>query len=169
MRVISATILIVYCKLLVPPLCFCINCGRGWRLTSHTPPPPSPFPLHHCRSPYQLVVWGVVSPPPDPNPTPPPQTLVVSGEVCGWEMRTVWGEGRGGVRGQAPPTVLISHPQTSQLTTSVCGGGRIGVRGMGYHAPTPQAGRVRAGGKGGTIPQCYLDLQRSNKYSGFDL
>jgi hypothetical protein len=57
------------------------------------------------------------------------------------------------------------------------GGGRIGVRGMGYHAPTPQAGRVtdsdgggrvrvRDGGKcqGGTttMPPCYLDLERSN-------
>jgi hypothetical protein len=44
----------------------------------------------------------------------------VSCEVCGWGMRTVCG---GGVRGQAPPTVLIFHPQTSQLTISVWGGG----------------------------------------------
>jgi hypothetical protein len=49
-------------------------------------------------------------------------------------------------------TVLIPHP----LTVSVWGGG-IRVRGMGYHAPTPQArrvtdsdggGRVRVGGGG---------------------
>ncbi len=53
------------------------------------------------------------------------------------------------------------------------GGGRIRVKGRGYHAPTPQAGRVtdsdrggggrvRAVGEGGTMPPCYLDLERSN-------
>jgi hypothetical protein len=50
-------------------------------------------------------------------------------------------------------TVLIPHPQTSQLTVSVWGGG-VGVRGKGYHAPKPQAGRVtdsdrRVKGEGG--------------------
>jgi hypothetical protein len=57
------------------------------------------------------------------------------------------------------------------------GGGGVRVRGMGYHAPMPQAGRVtdsdrggrvRAGGdderwgEGGTMPPSYLDLERSN-------
>ncbi len=42
-----------------------------------------------------------------------------------------------------PHTVLISYPQNSQLTVSVGGGGGGGwVRGLGYHAPTPRAGRV---------------------------
>jgi hypothetical protein len=48
-----------------------------------------------------------------------------------------------------PPIVLIPHPRTSQLTVSVWGGG--GVRGMGCHAPTPQAGRVTDSDKGGRV------------------
>ncbi len=32
------------------------------------------------------------------------------------------------------------------------GGGRIRVRGLGYHAPTPQAGRVRAWAGGKVVP-----------------
>jgi hypothetical protein len=75
----------------------------------------------------------------------------------------------------------LSHPWTSQLTVNVWGGGgRIGVRGMGCPTPTPQAGRVtvshgggrvkvggmRAGGwgEGGTMPPCYMDLERLNFY-----
>jgi hypothetical protein len=47
-----------------------------------------------------------------------------------------------------PHTVLIPHP----LTVSVwVGGGGIRVRGMGYHAPTPQAGRVTASDGGGRV------------------
>ena len=75
MRVTSAT-------LLLPPLCFCINCPleRVALDLSHPSTPPSPFPLHHCRSPFQLVAWGVVAHPPDSNPPPTPQTLMVSWE-----------------------------------------------------------------------------------------
>ncbi len=43
-------------------------------------------------------------------------------------------------------TVLIHHP----LTVSVWGGG-IRVRGMGYHAPPPQAGRVTDSDGGGRV------------------
>jgi hypothetical protein len=56
-----------------------------------------------------------------------------------------------------PPTVLISHPQTSQLTVSVWGG-RFGVRGIGCPAPTPQARRVTVSHGGGRVRVGELDL-----------
>ncbi len=33
-------------------------CGGGGVCARGQAPPPSPFPLHHCRSPFQLVAWG---------------------------------------------------------------------------------------------------------------
>ncbi len=55
----------------------------------------------------------------------------------------------GGVRGQ---TVLIPHPRTSQLTVSLGGeGGGVRVRGMDYHAPTPQAGKVTDSDRWGRV------------------
>jgi hypothetical protein len=69
-------------------------------------PPPSLFPLHHYWSPFQLVAWGWGSTSPW-SQSSPPQTLTVSWEVRGWGMRTVlWGGG--GVRGQAPPSLMGS-------------------------------------------------------------
>jgi hypothetical protein len=65
-------------------------------------------------------------------------------------MRTVGGS----LTSHTPPpphTVLIPHPRTSQLTVSVWGGGRIRVTGMGYQAPTPQAGRVTDSDGGGRV------------------
>ena len=38
-------------------------------------------------------------------------------------------------RSSSPPTVLIPHPRTSQLTVSVWGGGGIGVRGWATTPP----------------------------------
>ncbi len=90
---------------------------------------------------------------------------------------------------------MTSHtppPHSSKLPSTVfsadcqCLGGRIGVRGMGYHAPTPQAGRVtdchgergEGGGgggdegwglgEGGTMPPCYMDLERITFYIDYE-
>jgi hypothetical protein len=80
----------------------------------------------------------------------------------------------GGVRGQ---TVLIPHPQTSQLTVSV-GEGGVRVRGMGYHAPTPQAGRVtdsdrrgrvREGWGEGGMKHSNIDNKRCRRMRGINL
>jgi hypothetical protein len=50
-------------------------------------------------------------------------------------------------------TILLgSHPRTSQLTVSVWGERRSGVRGRGDHAYTaPQAGRVTSSQGGGRV------------------
>ncbi len=49
-------------------------CNMGaWCLLPPSPhtPPPSPFPLHDWRSPFQLVAWGWGSPSPWPQTSPP--------------------------------------------------------------------------------------------------
>ncbi len=47
-----------------------------------------------------------------------------------------------------PPPPHSSHPPS---TDRQCLGGGIRVRGMGYHAPTPQAGRVTDSDGGGRV------------------
>jgi hypothetical protein len=64
MRVISATIFLVYCILLLTPLCFCMNCPlERVDLTSHSPPPPhsSHLPSTDFSADRQCLegeVWG---------------------------------------------------------------------------------------------------------------
>ncbi len=94
MRIILATILLVYCIWLLPPLCFCVNCPleRVELDLSHPPPHPYPSPSITAGHPSSLWRGGVVAHPPDSNPPPlpqpipltlilpPPQTLMVSWE-----------------------------------------------------------------------------------------
>jgi hypothetical protein len=111
--------------------------GGAWPLT-RTSPHPHPSPSITVGHPSSLWRRGLVAHPPDPNPSPPPKTLIVSWEVCGWGMRTVWG---GGVRDQAHPHSSHLSFKDSQLTVSVWGGGD-GLEGW----PTVRGGRVRVRG-----------------------
>ena len=78
--------LIIYVKV---PFLFTYNGTTFPQAPPLIPPaPPSPFPLQHCQSPYQLVAWGRGSPTPRPN-DPPPQTL-------DGQLRSPW-MGGGGV------------------------------------------------------------------------
>ncbi len=53
------------------------------------------------------------------------------------------GAGGGGLTSYTPPPHSSHPPSTDFSADRQClGGGGIWVRGMGYHAPTPQAGRV---------------------------
>ncbi len=60
----------------------------------------------------------------------------------------------------SPPTVLISHTRSSQLTVIVGGEGGVGVRGRSVHAPTPQDGRVTDSDGGGRVRVGGLGLGR---------
>jgi hypothetical protein len=126
MRVTSAT-------LLLPPLCFCINCPleRVALDLSHRPPSLS-VTLPACGG-----GGGVVSHPPDPNP-PPPKTLTVSGqkswmgdENCGGELDLL----------HFPPTQFSSPIHGLLIADHQCLGGG-GWATTPPPPPTPQAGRV---------------------------
>jgi hypothetical protein len=128
MRVTSAAILLVYCTLLLPPLCFCINCPlERVALDLSDTPPPHPHPSSLWRG-------GGAAHPPDPNP-PPPNT--------GGQLRSPWMGDENCVGGRckrssSPPQ--FSSPIHGLLTADrqCLGGGGIRVR----PPPTPQAGRV---------------------------
>ena len=73
------------------------------------------------------------------------------------------GGGRIGVRGMDCPAPT---PQAGRVTVSVWGGGDWG-QGDGLphpHATRERVGGIRAGGEGGTMPPCYMDLVRLNFY-----
>ena len=73
MRVTSAAILLVYCTLLLPPLCFCINCPLERVALDLSHPPPLTLTLPACDV-------GAGQPIPLALIPPPPQTLAVSGQ-----------------------------------------------------------------------------------------
>ena len=156
MRVTPAAILLVYCTLLLPPLCFCINCPLERVALDLSHPPPPTLTLPACG----VGGGGVVAHPPDPNPPPPPNTDGQRSEVRGWGMRTVGGS----LTSYISPPTQFSSPIHGLLTTDrqSLGGRRIRVRGMGYHPPppTPQAGCVTDSDGGGCERTVYTETQR---------
>ncbi len=95
MCVILATIFLVYCKMLVPPLYFWINCllervaldlSHPPTLTLTLPPPSLSVTLPACGVGSWLPLPLAQIPPP-----PPPKKVTVSWEICGWWMRTAGG------------------------------------------------------------------------------
>ncbi len=91
-----------------------------------------------------MGAWYHLPPIPHP-PTLTPLSLSVTLPACPWmgDENCVGG----GMRGQATPPP-ISRPRTPSWPSVFGGGGGIRVRGIGYHAPTPQAGRVTDSGRG---------------------
>ena len=62
-------------------------------------------------------------------------------------------------------------PQAGRVTVSVWGGGEDWGQGDGLprpHATRARVGGIRAGGKGGTMPPCYMDLERLNFYIDYE-
>jgi hypothetical protein len=128
MRVTSAAILLVYCTLLLPPLCFCINCPlERVALDLSDTPPPHPHPSSLWRG-------GGAAHPPDPNP-PPPNT--------GGQLRSPWMGDENCVGGRckrssSPPQ--FSSPIHGLLTADrqCLGGGGLGSGGWATTPPPPR-------------------------------
>jgi hypothetical protein len=94
----------------------------------HLPPIPHPSPPITVGHTSSLWRGSVVAHLPDPNPHP-------------------WGGER-----SSPPSPPFSSPIHGLPADPQClGGGAISVRGMGYHAPTPQAGKVADSDGGGKV------------------
>jgi hypothetical protein len=78
-------------------------------------PPPSPFPLLDWRSPFQLVALGRGNPSTWPQTSPPPNT--------DGQLRSQWmGDencGGGGVRVQAPPSLMGSLYRNTDEVTAI--------------------------------------------------
>jgi hypothetical protein len=67
MRVTSAAILLVYCTLLLPPLCFCINCPLERVALDLSHPPPPTLTLPACGVGAGQPIPLTLIPPPPPN------------------------------------------------------------------------------------------------------
>jgi hypothetical protein len=67
------------------------------------------------------------------------------------QLRSLWmgDENCGGELDLSHPPTHSSHPPSTDC--QCLGGGGIRVRGMGYHPPTPQAGRVTDSDGGGRV------------------
>ncbi len=154
MRVTLATILLVYCILLLPPLCFCINCPLQRRALdlSHPPPPhPNPFPSITVGHPSSLWRGGVVAHLPDPNPPPPPNT--------DGQLRSPWmGDENcvgGGCEKSSSPPQFSSPIQGLPADHQCLGGGGGGGIGIMRHSNSgiKRCRRMR-GNKLSTVGEC---------------
>ncbi len=103
MRVISVTIFLVYCKLLVPPLCFCINCPLERLALDLSHPPTLTLPPPSLS--VTLPAFGMGAWPPLPlTPTlPPPNT--------DGQLRSPW-MGDENCGGEAWPLTPSLYPHT---------------------------------------------------------
>ncbi len=107
--------LIIYRK--VQPLQIHVTWGHGATFPPDLIPPPSPFPLHDWRSPFQLVAWGRGSPSPWPQSSPPPKHWRPAEKTVdeGWEIRTVGGGGVWEVKLRNPhpsPSMTDGYPSS---------------------------------------------------------
>ncbi len=121
MLVILVTILLVYFLFLLP-LCFCLN----WPLERVE------LDLSHPRtSQLTVIVWGGGGGLESGGGATTPQAVRVTDSDGGGRVRV--GELDLSHPPRPPPTVLISNPQTSQLTVS--GGGGLGSGGWATTPP----------------------------------
>jgi hypothetical protein len=171
MCVISAAILLVYCILLLPPLCFCINCSlERVDLTSHTPPPHSShLPSTDFSADRQCLGGGGgrfgFRGMGCPAPTPQAGRVTVS-------------HGGGRVRvgeldlSHPPPPHSSNLSSTDFSADRQCLGGGGGLGSGGCAAPPPchkgEGGGDEGWWEGGTMAPCYMELERLNFYIDYE-